>query len=384
VIGETYARRYRIDALLGRGGMGEVYRVHDLTTGVDRALKILDARAPSIEDSDDRAGRFRREIGILSKIDHPGVLQIVDSGTHDNRLFFVSELIDGHNLQDDPLPRPWPVSKASSLVASVADALSAAHAAGIVHRDVKPSNIMIATDGSIKLLDFGLARETGIDAATLTRVGVIVGTPTYMSPEQFENRWVDARSDIYSLGVVLFELLTARPPFVATSALALAMMHKADPPPPPRSVRSDLPAWIERVVLRCLEKDPDRRFARAEELAKELRRPHESNAARRLPSGDVVIEDDPATGGWALELRSESEKTGWTPGTVLLFYDRYYKLAQVAAPDASESRWQYRFDVQPLTEVIRKMVDYREDCVQRERAAKKVSAWSKLSARLFH
>src|SRR5215208_4877970 len=129
MIGQTYAQRYRIDALLGRGGMGEVYRVNDLTAGVDRALKILDARAPGVEDVDDRIGRFRREIGILSKIDHPGVLHIVDSGAHDNRLFFVSELIDGHNLQEDSLPRPWPIARASSLVASVADALSAAHAA---------------------------------------------------------------------------------------------------------------------------------------------------------------------------------------------------------------------------------------------------------------
>ncbi len=383
VIGQTYAQRYRIDTLLGRGGMGEVYRVHDLTTGVDRALKILNARTSSIEDDDDRVERFKREIGVLSKIDHPGVLHIVDSGTHEDRLFFVSELIDGHTLENDPLPRPWPVAKATALVASVADALSAAHAAGVVHRDVKPSNIMIATDGSIKLLDFGLARPSGIDATRLTRVGVIVGTPTYMSPEQFENRWLDARTDIYSLGVVLFELLTATAPFVATTPLALAMMHKAEAPPPPRSVRSDLPAWIERVVLRCLEKDSDKRFARAEELAVELRRSHESTAPRRLPSGDVVIEDDAATGGWSLELRSENEKTGWTPGTVLHFYDRYYKLAQVAAPDGSESRWQYRFGLLPQTEVIRKMVDYREDCVQRGRV-KNTSVWSKLSARLFH
>jgi serine/threonine protein kinase len=383
VIGQTYAQRYRIDTLLGRGGMGQVYRVHDLSAGVDRALKILYARTPGSEDDDDREERFRREIGVLSKIDHPGVLRIVDSGTHDDRLFFVSELIDGHNLENDPLPRPWPVPRASALVASVADALSAAHGAGIVHRDVKPSNIMIATDGSIKLLDFGLARPSGIDATTLTRVGVIVGTPTYMSPEQFESRWLDARSDIYSLGVVLFELLTAAPPFVASTPLGLAMMHKAEEPPSPRSVRSDIPGWMERVVLRCLQKDPDKRFARAEELAAELRRPHESSPARRLPSGDIVVEDDAATGGWALELRSASEKTGWTPGTVLHFYDRYYKLAQVAAPETNDSGWLYRFGPLPQTEVIRKMIDYREDCMQRGRV-KNTSVWSKLSARLFH
>ncbi len=170
---------------------------------------------------------------------------------------------------------------------------------------------------------------------------------------------------------------------VTLTPLALAMLHKAEEPPALRSVRRDLPGWIERVVLRCLQKDPDKRFARAEELAAELRRPHESTAARRLPSGDVVIEDDAATGGWALELRSASEKTGWTPGMVLHFYDRYYKLAQVAAPEANESGWLYRFGLLPQTEVIRRLVDYRDDCVQRGRM-KPTSVWSKLSARLFH
>jgi serine/threonine-protein kinase len=383
LIGETYANRYRIDALLGRGGMGEVYRVHDVTAGVDRALKIVDAKTSGPVDDDDRVERFRREIGILSKIDHPGVLRILDSGTHGDRLFFVSELIDGHTLESDPQPRPWDVPKAAAFVASVADALAASHAAGVVHRDVKPSNIMIASDGSIRLLDFGLARPSGIDATTLTRVGVIVGTPTYMSPEQFESRWLDARSDIYSLGVVLFELLTATRPFVATTPLALAMMHKGEEPPAPRSVRRDLPAWIERVVLRCLQKDPDKRYPRAEELARELRRARQSSAPRRLPSGDVAIEDDAAGGGWALELRSTAEKTGWTPGMVLLFYDRYYKLAKVCPPEQNEPNWVYLFGPQPETEVIRKLVDYREDCVQRDRT-KPASTWSKLTSRLFH
>ena len=132
MIGDIYAQRYRIDALLGRGGMGEVYRVHDLTAGIDRALKILNARTSSLEDDDDRVERFKREIGVLSTIDHPGVLRIVDSGSHEERLFFVSELIDGHTLESDPQTRPWPVAKATALIASVADALSAAHTAGVL------------------------------------------------------------------------------------------------------------------------------------------------------------------------------------------------------------------------------------------------------------
>jgi len=238
------------------------------------------------------------------------------------------------------------------------------------------------------VIDFGLAKVLRTEpqsANLLTREGQFLGTPRYMSPEQIElpSDEIDTRADVYSLGVVLFELLTATRPFVATTPLALAMMHKSEAPPPPRSVRSDLPAWIERLVLRCLQKDPDKRFPRAEELAAELRRPHQAATPRRLPSGDVVIEDDAATGGWALQLTSEREKTGWTPGTVLHFYDRYYKLAQIDAPTASEPSWVYRFRPQPETEVIRRMVDYREDCLRRERE-KPASAWSKLSSKLFH
>ena len=236
----VYADRYHVERLLGKGGMGEVFLVRDAQTGTAAALKVLNAS----EDDDDRVERFKREIGVLSRINHAAVPRILDWGVDRGRVFFVSELVDGHDLRTEIKRRSaFATADAVALVTTVADVLSAAHAAGVVHRDVKPSNIMIARDGTVRLLDFGLARTTGVDTTTLTKTGMIVGTPTYMSPEQFDNTWVDERSDIYSLGVVLFELLTGRPPFSAGTVIGVAMMHKNDLPPSTQTIREDVPGW---------------------------------------------------------------------------------------------------------------------------------------------
>src|SRR6185295_11619835 len=209
-LGQVFADRYRVDALIGAGGMGQVFRARDTRDHRDLALKVLHA---SHEEDADRSERFKREIGILSRIKHPAVPAIMDFGLHESELFFVSELVDGTDLKTEIKRRgPWNPVDAAALAAAVADALAAAHALGVVHRDVKPSNIMIGRDGSVKLLDFGLARGVGIDVTTLTRTGTIVGTPSYMSPEQFDTHGVDERSDIYSLGVVLFEMRTGKLP----------------------------------------------------------------------------------------------------------------------------------------------------------------------------
>jgi len=367
--GAMYADRYRLGRPLGQGGMAQVFQVRDTVTGADLALKII-RDAP---DEPDRVERFKREIGVLSKINHPAVPRIVDWGVHREQVFFVSELVDGRDLRAEIADRgAWPAADATALAATVADALAAAHLAGIVHRDVKPSNIMIARDGSIRLLDFGIARPTGLDATTLTKTGMIVGTPAYMSPEQFDSRWVDARSDIYSLGVVLFELLTGRPPFVSDTVIGVAMMHKNDRPRPPRSIQPDVPAWLDRLVLKCLEKAPEKRFATAATLAAELRKTHTDAKRRRLPSGDVIVEDDADAEGWALVLAAPQEKTGWALGMVLRFYDRLYKLQRIAAP-ADRNEWTYSFEQLAETEVSRKYVDYREDCAERLKPQKRAS-----------
>jgi serine/threonine protein kinase len=214
--------------------------------------------------------------------------------------------------------------------------------------------------------------------ATLTRTGTILGTPGYMSPEQFEGGAVDERTDIYSLGVVLFELLTGRLPFTGQTPLAVALRHKTEPPPPPRSLRREVPAWVERACLRCLEKDPARRFASAAELAKTLRRPRAAGRPSRriLESGDTVIEDETESTDFALVLASSREKTGWSVGMALRYGDRYFRLEQSAAP-TGDGAWTYRFSFWPEEQILRKIVDYEQDW--RDRAA---AAENRLSARV--
>ena len=178
--GHVFGERYRVLSLLGSGGMGQVFRVEDATSGQALALKVL---RPLDADDTDRVRRFQREIQILTRIRHPAVLHILDWGDSAAGLYFVTELVDGEDLKAAIRRRgAWPAAEAAALGATLAEALAAAHAQGVVHRDVKPNNVMIARDGSVRLLDFGLARGTGIDLTTLTRTGTILGTPGYMSP----------------------------------------------------------------------------------------------------------------------------------------------------------------------------------------------------------
>jgi eukaryotic-like serine/threonine-protein kinase len=347
--------------------MGQVFRARDTKEHRDLALKVLHAAR---EEDTDRTERFKREIGILSRIKHPAVPRILDFGLQEGELYFVSELVDGTDLKTETKRRgPWPPAEAAALVASVAEALAVAHSLGVVHRDVKPSNIMLARDGVVKLLDFGLARGVGIDMTTLTRTGMVVGTPGYMSPEQFDTHGVDERSDVYSLGVVLFELLTGKLPFTGQTPVAVAIKHKIEPARPPRSLRADIPVWLDRIVLRCLEKDPSRRFHSAAELAAELRRPRGAGPhSRRLPSGDAVIEDEGGSTSWALVLSSPAEKTGWTSGMAFRMDDRYYRLDAIQPPSGDSRRWTYRFAAWPEGSVFRRLVDYEQDCAARAQA----------------
>jgi serine/threonine protein kinase len=382
-LGQLFAERYRVDALIGAGGMGEVFRARDTREHRDLALKVLHSAR---EEDADRTERFKREIGILSRIKHPAVPAILDFGLHESELFFVSELVDGTDLKTEIKRRgPWSPAEVAAVGASVADALAAAHALGVVHRDVKPSNIMIGRDGAVKLLDFGLARGVGIDVTTLTRTGTIVGTPSYMSPEQFDTHGVDERSDIYSLGVILYEMLTGKLPFTGQTPVAVAIKHKIEPARPPRTLRADLPSWIDRAVSRCLEKDPARRFTSASELGVELRKPRGSGPhARRLPSGDSVIEDDGGNTSWALVLASLREKSGWVTGMALRLEERYYRLDAVQAPAGDSRRWTYRFSAWPEGSVFRRLVDYDQDCEERSAPSvrglgSKLSRWMKRS-----
>jgi len=357
-VSPLFGNRYRVEEMLGRGGMGDVYRVHDTVEGRDLALKVLRRDAST---SSAVLDRFRREIAVLTRLSHPAILRIVDHGVQGADMYFVSEIVQGADLRVELRKRgTFPVGEALELVAVVADALAAAHAEGVVHRDVKPANIMIEKDGRVRLLDFGLARPEGLDVERVTQTGEFVGTPAYMSPEQFDARGVDARSDLYSLGIVLFEMLTGQAPFGASSVMSMALKHLKEPAPAPSLSRPDLPPWVDRIVLKCMEKEPSRRFASASALAEELRRPRTGAVVRprKLPSGDSVLVSDDGLSEWALVLASPREKKEWTPGLALRFDERFYRLVRVDAPGSGKGLWTYRFEAWPQNEIMRRVFDY--------------------------
>ncbi|MBK9964909.1 MAG: serine/threonine protein kinase [Holophagales bacterium] len=367
VPGETVAGRYVVEQVLGRGGMGTVYRVVDGTDGKRRALKVVHS---ALMEGPEGLDRFRREVELLSRVRHPSVPAVLGWGADGGEPYYVTELIDGADLKTE-IRRLGviPPRDAARLAAEIAEALHAAHEAGIVHRDVKPQNVMLDADGRVHLVDFGIARSVGRGTRILTGTGITLGTPEYMSPEQFETPRVDARSDIYSLGVLLFEMLTGGLPFTGDSPVAVAISHRTEIPRDVRALRPDVPAWLARIVATCLEKDRARRFGNAGELAMALRKswPARAVRTRHLASGDVVREEDPEVEGFALVLESPSEKTGWESGMALVFEGRHYRLSDVLAPERSVDPWTYRFVSWPEEDVLRLVVDYETDRAERSR-----------------
>lgn len=258
---------------LGRGGMADVYVANQLTLGRRVALKVL--RRDLAGDAN-YVERFRREARAAAKLTHPNIVQIYEVGCIDTMHYISQEYVDGANLRQQ-LERNGPLSADQAMVVmqSVAEALAVASAEGVTHRDIKPENVMISQRGEIKVADFGLARVTqGEHQNELTQVGMTMGTPLYMSPEQIQGGDVDVRSDLYSLGVTMYHLLAGRPPFEADTPLALAVKHLHDTPPPLSEARpaDDLPEWLVAAVERLMEKSPDKRFASPGALVEYLRR----------------------------------------------------------------------------------------------------------------
>jgi len=357
--GKVYAERFRIEEKIGEGGMGSVYRVTDLATTATMALKVLHS---AVTQAAGGLPRFQREIDVLQKLDHPAIPTVYDSGIVDGEMYFVAEFIGGETLRE-VIRRDGAMSvdRALPIVADVADALNKAHEHGVIHRDVKPHNIMIDDEGGVHLLDFGLARGVGLDMKTITASGMIVGTPEYMSPEQFEGSRVDARSDLYSLGVVMFQLLTGVLPFEGDTPMALALKHTQQVPPDPRAIRRDLPPWLGRIILRCLEKDPRKRYPHAQELNEALQKVRRDAAdRRRMPNGDWVVVGDEQPEGFVMTITSPAEKETWTAPMTLLFEGRYYRLGLAELDAGPPERWLYHFDNWPESEVFRKVVDYEQ------------------------
>ena len=268
--------RYQVGRELGRGGMGIVYEADDERLGRRVAVKVLHAGA----DSDERKRRFAQEARAASALKHPNIITIYDIDTHEGVDFIVMELVDGVALTSVARDGPLALDRALGYARQIASALAAAHTANIVHRDIKPANIMVTDAGDIKVLDFGLSKWTApaaVDAVTAiaspaTRVGTVVGTSGYMSPEQALGETIDARSDVFSFGVVLYELLTGRRAFGGDSEWAVTAAVMRDGPKPLSEIRPDLPDALQQIVAGCLEKDPLRRYRSAVEVLDDLRK----------------------------------------------------------------------------------------------------------------
>ena len=267
--------QYEIVGSLGKGGMGEVYRASDTKLGRDIAIKVLPAE---MARDPQRLARFQREARAVAALNHPHIVTIHTVEEADGVHFLTMELVEGHTL-DRLIPEGGlPVERIIEIAGALADALSAAHEKGIMHRDLKPANVMVTNDGRVKVLDFGLAKETRAEAnentrslAGHTQEGVVMGTPAYMSPEQVVGRALDHRTDIFSLGVMLHEMATGQRPFGGQSSAELSSAILRDTPPLVTDVRADLPADLARIIRRCMEKDPRHRMQTARDVANEFR-----------------------------------------------------------------------------------------------------------------
>ena len=277
---DMIASRYELIEILGRGGVGVVYRARDRELNEMIAIKLL--AGPSSSDPLE-VERFKREIVTARRITHPNVIRIHDFGMSGSEAFISMEILPGGTLADlIEKHGPVEIARGVAIAIGVSEGLEAAHAQGIVHRDLKPDNVLLDAGGNPKLVDFGLARL----ATSTTRTVGFSGTPFYMSPEQADGSEVTSRSDLYSLGVLLYELFTGKLPFVADSLVRIAMMHANEPPPPPSAVRADLPPAIEAVLLRALQKDPGMRYARASEICEDLRLFQAGKPLKYASSGD--------------------------------------------------------------------------------------------------
>ena len=279
--GRLLGGRYRLGAPLGRGGMAVVWRAQDEMLGREVAVKTLDLTGP---DSDNAGERFRREARATAALNHPHIVTVFDTGVEDHTAYLGMELLPGPTLAEQVRDTgPLPVEDVRTIGEEVASALQAAHDAGIIHRDIKPGNISYAADGTAKVLDFGITQlvDEALGQHALTMTDTIVGTAEYLAPEQATGQRVDARADLYALGCVLTTLLTGRPPFSATTPVAILMKHAHDAPADVRDLRPDTPADLAVLIAALLSKDPVHRPQSGREVA-ELLRSHRAPALTEM------------------------------------------------------------------------------------------------------
>ena len=265
MVGELIAGRYELQELVGHGGMSSVYKAHDTLLERNVALKILHEQYNA---DDDFVERFKREARSVAQLQHPNIVTVIDRGEEDHRQYIVFEYIDGENLKELVVRKGrLDVREALEIALDVARGLAFAHQHGLVHRDVKPQNVLL-NDDRAKVTDFGIARSLDVDG--MTQTGTVLGTSNYIAPEQASGQRVDAHTDVYALGVVLYELLAGEVPFPGESFVAVAMKHVHEPPPNLLDARRDVPLRVAAAVDRALEKDPEQRFPTMDAFAAEL------------------------------------------------------------------------------------------------------------------
>ncbi len=306
--GALFARRYQIIEDLGQGGMGHVFKAHDTRTGEKIAVKVL---RPGFEADGSTLERFSHELTAARRISHRNVCRMFDLGEDGGRLYITMEFVPGEDLKS-VLRMMGAMSPAQTVSISIqiCDGLEEAHRLGVVHRDLKPANILIDREGHARIMDFGIARSA--QSRGITDTGTMVGTPDYMSPEQTDGRDVDVRSDIYSVGVMLFEMVTGRLPFEGDTALAVALKHKTELPPDPRSISPGLPGELSKIILKCLEKDRERRYQTAADLRSGL-----EAAAAGFPTGSRLIPRRKPSVSREITVKLQPKRLIW-PGVVLV------------------------------------------------------------------
>jgi eukaryotic-like serine/threonine-protein kinase len=266
MVGEVLAGRYELEEVVGTGGMSSVYRAQDRLLDRKVALKILHEHYGT---DDTYVARFRHEARAVAALSHPNIVTVIDRGDEDGRQFIVFEYVEGENLKRLVERGPVPVETAVELALQIARGLSFAHQHGLVHRDVKPQNVLLNGSGEAKVTDFGIARSMSVQHG-MTQTGTVLGTSDYIAPEQAQGRHVDEQSDVYSLGVVLFELLTGRVPFPGENFVAVAMRHINEPPPSVRELRPEVSQRLDAAVRRAMAKEPGDRFPTMRGFCEEL------------------------------------------------------------------------------------------------------------------
>jgi eukaryotic-like serine/threonine-protein kinase len=291
VVGETVADRYELEELVGTGGMSSVFRAHDRMLDRKVAIKVLH---PQYTDDDDYVERFRREARAVARLSHPNIVTVIDRGEEDDRQFIVFEYVDGENLKElVERSGAMPVETAVSLAHQIARALAFAHEQGLVHRDVKPQNVLLNGDGRAKVTDFGIARSMDVQHG-MTQTGTVLGTSDYIAPEQAQGQPVNAQTDVYSLGVVLYELLTGEVPFPGENFVAVAMRHINEPPPHVSERRPEVPPRLDAALQRAMAKDPADRFPSMDSFCNELAVCLQELGRRETDGATMVVPARPA------------------------------------------------------------------------------------------